>query len=68
MRWKLDRMLSPWYQETEFPVEECWLSQTQEGQTEVAVNHLKTARGEIWPKGSEKKKNQNYQDEDKSPQ
>ena len=33
--------------------------------SEVAVNHLKTARGEIWPKRSEKK---NYQYEDKSPQ
>ena len=35
--------------------------------SEVAVNHLKTARGEIWPKRSEKN-NKNYQDEDKSPQ
>ena len=34
MRWKLDLLLWPSDQETEFPVEECWLSQTQEGQTE----------------------------------
>ena len=38
--------------------------------SEVAVNHLKKARGEVWPKRSEKKKNKkkkhkNYQDEDK---
>ena len=34
--------------------------------SEVAVNHLKKARGEIWPKRSEKKKqHKNYQDEDK---
>ena len=33
MRWKLDLMLWPRDQETEFPVEG-WLSQTQEGQTE----------------------------------
>ena len=33
-RWKLDLPLWPWDQETEFPVEACWLSQTQEGQTE----------------------------------
>ena len=32
--WKLDLLLWPRDQETEFPVEECWLSQTQEGQTE----------------------------------
>ena len=32
--------------------------------SEVTVNHLKTARGEIWPKRSEKTNNQkNYQDE-----
>ena len=32
-------------------------------------NFRRTARGEIWPKRSEKKKpNKNYQDEDKSPQ
>ena len=31
MRWKLDLLLD---QETEFPVEACWLSQTQGGQTE----------------------------------
>ena len=34
MRWKLDLLLRPRDQETEFPVEACWLSQTQEGQTE----------------------------------
>ena len=36
--------------------------------SEVAVNHLRKARGEIWPKRSEKKQQQqkkNYQDEDK---
>ena len=31
--WKLDLLLWPWHQETEFQVEVCWLSQTQEGQT-----------------------------------
>ena len=34
MRWKLDLLLWPRDQETEFPVEACWLSQSQEGQTE----------------------------------
>ena len=34
MRWKLDLLLWPRDQGTEFPVETCWLSQTQEGQTE----------------------------------
>ena len=34
MRWKLDLLLWPRDQKTEFPVEACWLSQTQEGQTE----------------------------------
>ena len=34
MRWKLDLLLWPRDQETEFPVEACWLSQTLEGQTE----------------------------------
>ena len=34
MRWKLDLLLWPRDQETEFPVEACWLFQTQEGQTE----------------------------------
>ena len=34
LRWKLDLQLWPIDQETEFPVEACWLSQTQEGQTE----------------------------------
>ena len=34
MRGKLDLLLWPRDQETEFPVEACWLSQTQEGQTE----------------------------------
>ena len=34
MRWKLDLLLWPRDQETEFPVKTCWLSQTQEGQTE----------------------------------
>ena len=32
--WKLDLMLWPRDQDTEFPVEACWLSQTQEGPTE----------------------------------
>ena len=32
--WKLDLLLWPRDQVTEFPVEACWLSQTQEGQTE----------------------------------
>ena len=34
MQWKLDQLLWPRDQETEFPVEACWLSQTQEGQRE----------------------------------
>ena len=34
MQWKLDLVLWPRDQETEFPVEACWLSQTQEGRTE----------------------------------
>ena len=34
LRWKLDLLLWPRDQETEFPVEACWLSQNQEGQTE----------------------------------
>ena len=34
MRWKLDLLLWPRDQETESPVEACWLFQTQEGQTE----------------------------------
>ena len=34
LRWKLDLVLWPRDQETEFPVEACWLSQTQEGQSE----------------------------------
>ena len=34
IRWKLDLQLWPKDQETEFSVEACWLSQTQEGQTE----------------------------------
>ena len=33
MRWKLDLLLWPRDQETDFPVEACRLSQTQEGQT-----------------------------------
>ena len=32
--WKLDPLLWPRDQEKEFPVEACWLSRTQEGQTE----------------------------------
>ena len=32
-RWKLDLLLWPRDQESEFPVETCWLSQTWEGQT-----------------------------------
>ena len=44
---------------------------TQHSYSEVAVNHLKKAKGEIWPKRSEKetthtqKKKKNYEDEDK---
>ena len=34
MWWKLDLLLWPRDQETEFPMEACWLPQTQEGQTE----------------------------------
>ena len=34
MQWKLDLLLWPRDQETEFPVEACWLSLTQEVQTE----------------------------------
>ena len=34
MRWKLDLLLWSRDQETEFQAEACWLSQTQEGQTE----------------------------------
>ena len=34
MQWKLDLLLWPRDQEIEFPVEACWLSLTQEGQTE----------------------------------
>ena len=34
MQWKLDLLLWPRDQVTEFPVEACWLSQTQESQTE----------------------------------
>ena len=34
MWWKLDLLLWSREQETEFPVEACWLSRTQEGQTE----------------------------------
>ena len=34
MQWKQDLLLRARDQETEFPVEDCWLSQTQEGQTE----------------------------------
>ena len=34
MQWKLDLLLWLGDQETEFPVEACWLSQTLEGQTE----------------------------------
>ena len=33
MRWKLDLLLWPRDQEAEFPVEACWLTLTQEGQT-----------------------------------
>ena len=33
--------------------------------SEVTVNHLKKARGEIWPKRSERRKKLKYQDEDK---
>ena len=34
LRWKLDLLLWLRDQETEFPMEACWLYQTQEGQTE----------------------------------
>ena len=40
MWWKLDLLLWPRDQETESPVEACWLSLTQESQTEQI--HLKT--------------------------
>ena len=40
MWWKLDLLLWPRDQETEFPVEACWLSQTQEGQTEQIYHKL----------------------------
>ena len=40
MRWKLDLLLWPRDQETEFLVEACWLSQTQEGQTEQIHHEL----------------------------
>ena len=40
LRWKLDLLLWHRDQETEFPVEACWLSQTKEGQTEQ--NHPQT--------------------------
>ena len=34
LRWKLNLLLWPRDQEIEFPVEACWLSQSQEGQTD----------------------------------
>ena len=34
MQWKLILLQWPRNQDTEFPVEACWLSQTQESQTE----------------------------------
>ena len=34
LQWKLDLLLWPRDQKTEFPFEACWFSQTQEGQTE----------------------------------
>ena len=34
MQWKLDLLLWPRDKETEFPVETCWLSLTEKGQTE----------------------------------
>ena len=40
IRWKLDRLLWPREQETEFPVEACWLSQTHESQADQI--HLQT--------------------------
>ena len=40
MQWKLDLQLWPRDQETEFPGEACWLSQTQEDRTEQI--HLQT--------------------------
>ena len=39
LRWKLDLLLWPRDQEKEFPGEACWLSQTQEGQTEQIHPH-----------------------------
>ena len=39
MRWKLGLLLWLRDQEIEFPVEACWLSQTQEGQTEQIHPH-----------------------------
>ena len=46
MRWKLGLLLWPRDQETEFPVEACWLSQTQEGQTEQI--HHQTFDDPLW--------------------
>ena len=39
LRWKLDLLPWPRDQETEFPVEACWLFQTEEGQTEQIHPH-----------------------------
>ena len=40
MRWNLDLLLWPRDQKTEYPVKLCWLSQTQEGQTEQSTHKL----------------------------
>ena len=40
MRWKLDLLLWPRDQEIEFPVEACWFSQTQEGQTDKSTHKI----------------------------
>ena len=40
MRWKLDLLLWPRDEETEFPVVAYWLSQTHEGQIEQAAQKL----------------------------
>ena len=40
MWWKLDLLLWPRDQETDFPVEACWLSQTRDGQQSKSTHRL----------------------------
>ena len=40
MRWKLGLLLWPRDQETEFPVEACWLSQTQEARQSKSTHNI----------------------------